>query len=762
MLKSIRLINWRSHKDSKLEFRSGTNLLIGIMGAGKSSILEGISYALFGTFPALERRKLKLENLVRFNESSSKVVLEFLWEGETYRVERSIERTKRGTTTSAEIFKSNSLVEHGTSAVTAFIENLTSVDYDLFTRAIYSEQNNIEYFLNLDPRRRKQEIDTLLGLDKFETARSNIVTVIGKFRTRKKPLEESFSKEKLEEVQSKEKEQLQKLSECQDKLKGILSALNENQKNLSSLLESFNSMKAQKEKFESLEKQSIALSAERDSIEKQITPVPEGALEASKEKLTSLQKQKEQHLLSLKSIDQKISDLSKEAGSASANLKAAAESNSRHQNMKKQLESLLDGSTLEKLASEQKSLSENILSSKSELSSTKQQLQDLQELLTKLKSDLSKCPLCSSNLTGQSISHIKEERAQLISQKEKRLTELSSIISQSQKQNDLLEEKIRKAGLLSENLRSITMLDLEKLKSQALELEKQSTELLSQKRTLVETLDSVGKDSEKLRLEISKYDDILKKTKLLEETSKKLLEVKSELSGLSFDKNAFELLRTKTETAKLELEKIKSSKSSLENEQRITQDHLGSISKEISLLRSVSEDIKSLYELEDQLLIYKNALLETQTTLRSSLTDAINGAMNEIWPIFYPYHNYKALRLSVSEKDYLFEVNDGVWKSLDVIASGGERASAALTLRVALAMILTPKLSWLILDEPTHNLDSQAVEMLSSALQFKVPEVVKQTFVITHDEAFMGSDFASNYRLTRDKENNGQTKVEIV
>jgi len=762
MLKSIRLINWRSHKDSKLEFRSGTNLLIGIMGAGKSSILEGISYALFGTFPALERRKLKLENLVRFNEESSKVVLEFAWEGATYRIGRTIERTKRGTSTSAEVFKNNSLVEHGTSAVTTFIESLTNVDYDLFTRAIYSEQNNIEYFLNLDPRRRKQEIDTLLGLDKFETARSNIVTVIGKFRTRKKTLEESFSKEKLSEIESKEKEQLQKISASESKLKALLTTLDENQKQLALLLESFNSMKAQKEKFESLEKQSIALSAEHTSIEKQISPIPEGALDGAKEKLSSLQKQKEQHLLSLKSLDQKISDLSKEAGAVSANLKAATESNSRYQTLKKQLDALLDGRTIETLKSEHKTVSQTILASQSESASLKQQLQDLKELLTKLKPDLSTCPLCSSSLTDQSISHIKEERAQLISQKQQRINELSIVISQSQKQSELLEEKIRKTSLLTETLSSITLVDLEKIKSQALVLENQSAALLSEKRELAETLETTGTDSEKLRLEISKYEDILNKAKLLQEISKKLLQVKTDLSCLSFDNLAFESTRVKTESAKLELEKLISSKTALETEQKITKDHLDSISKELSLLRSIHEDIKSLYELEDQLLIYKNALLETQTSLRSSLTDAINGAMNEIWPIFYPYHNYKALRLSVSEKDYLFEVNDGAWKSLDIIASGGERASAALTLRVALAMILTPKLSWLILDEPTHNLDSQAVEMLSSALQFKVPEVVKQTFVITHDEAFMGSDFASNYRLTRDKQNNGETKVESV
>src|SRR3989338_10760274 len=114
-------------------------------------------------------------------------------------------------------------------------------------------------------------------------------------------------------------------------------------------------------------------------------------------------------------------------------------------------------------------------------------------------------------------------------------------------------------------------------------------------------------------------------------------------------------------------------------------------------------EISKLASLEEEVTIYKNALVETQTNLRVDLIEAINAAMNEIWHIFYPYKDYKALKLNVTEKDYLFEVFDGEWKTLESVASGGERACAALTLRVALAMVLTPNLSMLILDEPDRK-----------------------------------------------------------
>jgi exonuclease SbcC len=184
--------------------------------------------------------------------------------------------------------------------------------------------------------------------------------------------------------------------------------------------------------------------------------------------------------------------------------------------------------------------------------------------------------------------------------------------------------------------------------------------------------------------------------------------------------------------------------------------------KEIERFIGMEKDISSQLKLEEELAIYRNALLQTQLSLRSDLVESINAAMREIWAIFYPYGDYKEIRLSASEKDYLFELYDSNWKALESVASGGERACAALTLRVALAMVLTPNLSWLILDEPTHNLDREAVELLSETLQTKVPEVVNQTFVITHEEGLMGSEFASSYKFTRNKSKFEGTKAEKI
>jgi DNA repair exonuclease SbcCD ATPase subunit len=294
-------------------------------------------------------------------------------------------------------------------------------------------------------------------------------------------------------------------------------------------------------------------------------------------------------------------------------------------------------------------------------------------------------------------------------------------------------------------------------------LESDSIKLKEERQELRKRSDLVSEGIEKLRIRLISAERMLAKGKELAGIEKGLKENKERLAQTRFDNASFENTRLSLEKLHLDSERLLSEKRSVETQMRTCQEMLSIVRSELSTLLSFEKEIKDLAGLEEQLLVYKNALLETQTHLRTTLTDAINSAMNEIWPIFYPYKNYPALRLAVSEKDYVFEVNDnGGWKALETIASGGERACAALTLRTALAMVLTPKLSWLILDEPTHNLDSNAVELLSSALEQKVPEIVAQTFVITHDETFMGSEFASSYRLLRDKEKNGETRIENI
>jgi DNA repair protein SbcC/Rad50 len=82
---SVTLKNFKSHSDRHFQFQPGTNAICGENGAGKTSILEAIAWALFDYTGSYSK-----EDLVRNGFASAQVTLSFISsrDGRTYRVSR--------------------------------------------------------------------------------------------------------------------------------------------------------------------------------------------------------------------------------------------------------------------------------------------------------------------------------------------------------------------------------------------------------------------------------------------------------------------------------------------------------------------------------------------------------------------------------------------------------------------------------------------------------------------------------------------------
>jgi exonuclease SbcC len=48
MIKDIQLKNFIAHKDTKIEFCKGITIFLGHNGSGKSSIIDAVTFSLFG------------------------------------------------------------------------------------------------------------------------------------------------------------------------------------------------------------------------------------------------------------------------------------------------------------------------------------------------------------------------------------------------------------------------------------------------------------------------------------------------------------------------------------------------------------------------------------------------------------------------------------------------------------------------------------------------------------------------------------------
>ena len=155
---------------------TGFNLacISGENGAGKSSLLDAITWALFG------RARKADESVINTHPDIKKaeVAFDFDYEGNRYRVVRS---NPQGKTSAAAFFiraqgeggeeQWNTLSERTLRETDAKIVETLRMDYDTFTNASFFLQGKADQFATARPAERKQILSNILGLEIWEARR---------------------------------------------------------------------------------------------------------------------------------------------------------------------------------------------------------------------------------------------------------------------------------------------------------------------------------------------------------------------------------------------------------------------------------------------------------------------------------------------------------------------------------------------------------------------------------------------------------------
>ena len=139
--------------------------ITGPTGAGKSSLVDAITYALFGQAPRVGR---SIRELISQGEDRLKVSLEFTVRGDSYRIFRESGRKSQRPPQLERFDKASG--EWRTEAVdrvrdtNAFIERLLRMDYEAFIRSVLLPQGEFQEFLAGDRDQRRRVLDGLLRL----------------------------------------------------------------------------------------------------------------------------------------------------------------------------------------------------------------------------------------------------------------------------------------------------------------------------------------------------------------------------------------------------------------------------------------------------------------------------------------------------------------------------------------------------------------------------------------------------------------------
>lgn len=170
---SVRMTGWMRYRDETVaDFTNGTLIAIcGENGAGKSSIFDAITYALYGQ---TRLGKMDVKDLISEGRHRLSVDFEFEQQGTRYLVRRG--RTDKATGADQSIFfwddeKQDYVQVPGSEkkdAMQRVIEQVVRLSEKAFTSSFILQQGEATQFIDSDPKDRFQIISSLIGLKEYE------------------------------------------------------------------------------------------------------------------------------------------------------------------------------------------------------------------------------------------------------------------------------------------------------------------------------------------------------------------------------------------------------------------------------------------------------------------------------------------------------------------------------------------------------------------------------------------------------------------
>jgi len=797
MITSIELVDFLSHSDTKLKFEDGVTIFVGDNGAGKSSIIDAITFSLFG-----QHTRKSNKGLIRRGTNQGYAKIEFSIKDKKYETVRKIDTKSRLSAIFSETTNNNRVEiaagerkQFGES-MTEQVEKTIGMNFEKLKIASIVQQGELNSIINAKPREFKELLNAIIGIDKLDIASDTMQKVTKEFRKKirtdlgghddtdiefltkdfekcqydikeaepeknqlesqkksvHRELEELLKKEetdtpkrdKINQLESQKKELLRYVKET---IQGIQQEIQENERKIDDCKNCFEELKLKtgfEGKLEKVEEEDKEVIKKIQEITTQIVSLKE------KEKLAEKLQLKDNKCPVCDSNVEKLNPFFQEEHIKEEIIKLKQDADL------KEKERIMYSQERDRFVGELQKIRDAEATLRAHSIKTKEELVAIQNNTESKKEKLS----LADNENLEQISQV-DDHTKLIFDNILKLEletkgfdegELEEEIIKLKQDADLKE----KERIMYSQERDRFVGELQKIRDAEATLRAHS---IKTKEELVAIQNNTESKKEKLSLadnenleQISQVDD---HTKLIFDNILKL-----ELETKGFDEGEFKKLKERIVEKRSNLSQI---------DQR-----MGGVLEKIEKAKKQSQVIeKSIVELE-KVKKYMLRLDKIQSnvfsrdgsvaiSLRSWALNSISIKASEYLSIL----NTKIQRIALSEKAK--NVSIACHSKTEVLEleslSGGEKVSVALALRLGMASLLgASNLNLMILDEPTTHLDTERkkslVDVLSQLSRIEKSQLPMQFLIITHDaEIFENSNVEQIYKFESREEGSRVTAL---
>lgn len=179
----LKMLNFGPYKDEAVDFTQFENvplfLISGKTGSGKTTIFDGLCYALFGETSGNERTPQQMRSLFAGNRDKTIVQLTFEHQGKIYQITREPQYSYTNSKGGTSLHQAKQLLEYNNvngepdilskkKDIQAFIEDLLHLNAKQFTQIVLLPQQQFRKFLSADSSEKETVLRQVFGTEIFE------------------------------------------------------------------------------------------------------------------------------------------------------------------------------------------------------------------------------------------------------------------------------------------------------------------------------------------------------------------------------------------------------------------------------------------------------------------------------------------------------------------------------------------------------------------------------------------------------------------